>query len=148
MCINNLLPIFQVLSYFAAAGAFVFTAYTYFRNNKVKRGEWLKALYEKFFEAEQYKEIRKEIDYKRLHIYLKLDEKAEIQNDTGEEKLADFLNFFEFISILQHRNHISKDEVNDLFGYYFDIIKGDKFLKNYTQKFGFEHLTKKLNENK
>ncbi len=35
---------------------------TYRKDQKIKRGEWLKSLFEKFYENDRYKEVRKWLD--------------------------------------------------------------------------------------
>jgi hypothetical protein len=110
----------QIIAYAAAAFSFVFSAFTYHNNNKVKRGEWLKSLFEKFYELDKFHEVRKEIEYDRVKTFLYKKEKI---NEEHEEKLVDYLNFFELIAILEKKGHIKKEEIKDMFGYYLIKIK-------------------------
>ncbi len=146
--LNDIVPWAQLVGYLVAGIALIISALSFRRNNRVKRGEWLKALHEKFFESDIYKKVRKEIDYDRLDTFLDTDVNGDARNEDNEEKLVDYLNFFEFISVLQLRGHITKEEVNDLFGYYFGIIQSNVFLRKYFKRYGFENLTKMLNEHK
>ena len=60
--INDIVPYAQVFAFIAAGGSLIFSAFTYYKNNKVKRGEWLKTLFEKFFEADKFSEVRRQIE--------------------------------------------------------------------------------------
>jgi hypothetical protein len=152
MCVNDILIYFQIGAYTAAIGGIIFTAFGYFKNNKLKRGEWLKQLFEKFYEQEKFQLIRRKIEYGALIDYLDLDEKGEPKDDLHEEEFVNYLNFFEFIAVLQKEGHVSKAEVNDLFGYYFKKLKQEAFIINYIKKtdYGFENISNllKLNEHK
>ncbi len=144
MSLDCWVKVAQIVVYTATTIGILVSAFSYFKNNKVKRGEWLKALYEKFFESDNYKEIRREIEYDRLNSFLDIDNKGMAQNEINEEKLVDFLNFFEFISVLQIKKHVSESEVKDLFGYFITALKKNEFIRKYIQQFGFENLDKIL----
>lgn len=146
MCLDTIVKIAQIAAYTFGGLSLVITALAYRKSNKVKRGEWLKSLYEKFYEAEAFKSIRREIEYDRLHSFLALDEKEVPTNEESEEKLVDYLNFFEFIASLQNRQHIKKEEVEDLFNYYFQKLHDSAFLRKYINGNGFENLAKVLND--
>lgn len=148
MSIDIVVKISQLVVYFATSVGIGISVFTFLKNNKVKRGEWLKSLYEKFFEADSFKKIRREIEYSRLEIFLALDNKGMATNEENEEKFVDFLNFFEFISSLQMNDHIKANEVKDLFGYYFQKLKESSFIHFYITFYGFENLSKVLNEYK
>jgi hypothetical protein len=146
MQIDNLVKIAQFAVYLLTSAGICLSVFTYLKNNKVKRGEWLKSLYEKFFEAGSYKKIRREIEYERLGIFLGLNDKEIATNEENEEQLVDFLNFFDFISSLQIKGHIKKDEVKDLFGYYLQKLKENKFIAFYIKTYGFENLSTVLDD--
>jgi hypothetical protein len=127
----------QIIAYAAATIGIIFTAFTYRNSNKVKRGEWLKSLFEKFYESENFHEVRRKIEYDGLQIFLYNKEKIVEEN---EEKLVDYLNFFEFIAILEKRGHINKEEIKDMFGYYLAKMKENNFLTKYLTEYGFENI--------
>ncbi len=110
---------------------------TFRQNSKLKRAEWLKSLFEKFYESSQYKEIRWKIDNESIQA--DVDGHAEL-----EEKLVDYLNFFEFIGSLWKMKQLSISEVRMLFDYYLNIIKNSVFLRSYIAKYGFENLSRLL----
>jgi hypothetical protein len=117
MGLDNWVKCFQIDAYIAAISGIGFTAIGYFKNNKLKRGEWLKTLFEKFYEQEKFKEIRREIEYGSLEKYLMIDSGGKLTNIENEEELVNHLNFFEFIAALLKYQQISQLEINDMFGF-------------------------------
>jgi hypothetical protein len=146
MNLDELLKYFQMAAYAAAFFGIIFTAITYHINNKVKRGEWLKSLFEKFYEENKFSDVRKNIEYNSLKSFLKIDDKGMAANKENEEKFVNYLNFFEFISMLQFKKYIKPDEVKDMFDYYIDKLKNDTFIVQYVNQLGFENLEKLLSK--
>ena len=73
--------------------------FAYCRNVRLKRAEWLRSLFEKFYETERYKAVR-----------TRLDNADELQKrGLEEELLVDYLNFFEFIASLHKPGQIRKE---------------------------------------
>ena len=136
----------QFLAYCAAAFGVIFTSINYFNSLKVKRGEWIKSLFEKFYEQDRFKKIRKEIEYEKLRSFLAIDGKGRACNEENEELLVDYLNFFELLATLIKNKHIRRSEVLDLFSYYFNLLKTDIFIRRYVEQFGFKNLNALLNE--
>src|ERR1700731_681775 len=95
----------------------------YRAQTKLKQAEWLKSLFEKFFENSTYKEVRIWLDYGYLHDRLTVGEVS--FREENEEKFTDFLNFFEFIGVLYSRKHLTIEQVSDVFDYYLRKIKSD-----------------------
>lgn len=132
-----------VAKVFAAAGVFI-GGLSYRKQTKTKRAEWLKALFEKFYEREEFKDVRRWI------------ESGEIENkiDTGttvskeEEKIADYLNFFEFIATLKTDNQLTRKDVLNLFEYYLRKIKASEKCMGWVNNkaYGFEKLRNLLGE--
>ena len=96
-------------------------------------------MFEKFYESDHYKDIRSKID------------STTIQQDVSgnsqlEEKLVDYLNFFEFIASLWKLKQLKKNEVLMLFDYYLKNINRLDFLKLYIRNYGFENLAAFLKE--
>lgn len=119
-------------------------AWSYQRQVRLKRAEWLKSLFEKFFENAQYKEVRVWLDYGELNLKLNsTDIRAKRDN---EEKFTDFLNFFEFIGVLHSRGELPLEQVNEVFDYYLKKIKADEDCNFWIQKYGFEKLQTILNK--
>ena len=110
----------------------------YRAQTKLKQAEWLKSLFEKFFENSTYKEVRVWLDYGHLHARLTTDDPG--VREINEEKFTDFLNFFEFIGVLYSRKHLTVGQVYDVFDYYLKKIKSDADCQEWINTFGFEKL--------
>ncbi|MEO7313036.1 MAG: hypothetical protein ABIX01_21800 [Chitinophagaceae bacterium] len=61
-----------------------------------------------------------------------------------EEKLTDFLNFFEFMATLEKLGHLKPSEIEALFAYYLVRIKKSQSCVKYIQDYGFKNLSKLL----
>lgn len=117
----------------------IWIAATNYRNQtRIKQAEWLKSLFEKFFENSTYKEVRTWLDYDLLHDRLYTAD--EVVRQTNEEKFTDFLNFFEFIGVLQARGHLTAGQVTDVFDYYLKKIKTDADCRTWIDQYSFEKL--------
>jgi len=110
-------------------------AINYLNQTRLKRAEWVKSLFEKFFESSVYKEVRGWLDYDELPDKLSGPNQRE-----NEEKFTDFLNFFEFIGVLYSRRQIKLEEVYEIFDYYLKKIKVDPNCKVWIERYGFEKL--------
>jgi hypothetical protein len=146
MSLETIVKIAQIFAYIVAGISFLVAFFTYRNNNKIKRGEWLKSLFEKFYEGDMFSKIRKEIDYGRLESYLNLNVNNEPLNEGNEEELVNYLNFFEFIATLIKEGHLEKDEVKQMFRHYLKEINKNIFLKDYLVKYDFENLSVLLKE--
>jgi len=137
MC-YNIKDVFDIVSKVAAGAGVLIAALTYSRQIRIKHGEWLQSLFEKFFENENFKEVRSWLDYDEL------DKKIQAVDDSekrkNEEKFTDFLNFFEFIGILHFRNELNFKEINVLFDYYLKKIKSNHNCQIWIDEYGFEKL--------
>ncbi|HYJ37703.1 MAG TPA: hypothetical protein VEV87_03770 [Chitinophagaceae bacterium] len=112
---------------------------TFKANQRVRRAEWLQSLFERFYEKDTYKDARRWIDFKLLE--------KELANDPDhkkEEKLADYLNFFEFIAMLDKMKQLSLSEIKLLFLYYLDQIKQSAFCMQYVKESGYRNLSNLL----
>jgi uncharacterized membrane protein YcjF (UPF0283 family) len=121
-----------------ALAAVLVAVSNYRAQTRLKQAEWLKSLFEKFFENSTYKEVRVWLDYG--HLQAKLAEEDPGVREINEEKFTDFLNFFEFIGVLYSRKHLTFDQVYDVFDYYLKKIKSDADCQEWINGFGFEKL--------
>jgi len=128
----------QVLAWIGALIAMIVAVVNYRAQTRLKQAEWLKSLFEKFFESPIYKEVRVWLDYGTLHERLTATDAAARQ--ANEEKFTDFLNFFEFIGVLYSRDHLSYQQVCDVFEYYLKKIKSDADCQQWIDQYGFEKL--------
>lgn len=114
---------------------------TYWRNVNVKHAEWLWNLYQKFFENEQLKTVRKYLIYEPARFEKLFDANITEEDEILIEKVDDFLNFFEFIASLKKLRQINEKEIDMMFDYYLTAIGKNEHLKEYIKKEGFENLT-------
>ena len=136
--INKIKDVIDIISKIGAATGVIIAALVYRRQIKIKHSEWLQSLFEKFFENENYKEVRSWLDYDELNKKLHSDEESEKRKN--EEKFTDFLNFFEFIGILHFKKELTFKEINVVFDYYLEKIKGNPDCQLWIDKYGFEKL--------
>src|SRR5258708_28779192 len=127
----------KVMSGLGGLGFFI-AAFSYRNQVSIRQAEWLKSLFEKFFENTTYKEVRSWLDYGVLHERLNIGDAVVRQQN--EEKFTDFLNFFEFIGVLHSRGHLPLEQVRDVFDYYLDRISADENCREWIHKYGFEKL--------
>lgn len=132
--------IIKIISFLATAIGLIYVAVGYRNSNKLKRGEWLKDLFDKFYRGTDFAEVRQEIDADKIEKYLEVDKDGKAANDKHEEIFVNFLNFFEFIAVLVKRKYLDKDEVKDLFNYYLKSIAKHNFIKKYIEEYDFENF--------
>lgn len=115
---------------------------TYRREARLRRAEWIYRLFEKFYESEKFKPIRRILDYepKDEIDQLRIDAQENIGSD-AHEALVDYLNFFEFIAIQIRKGQLGYDEVRDMFDYYIRRLGDHDFIVAYLDKNGFEDLS-------
>lgn len=128
----------RIVAGFAAVIGIWIAATNYRAQTRLKQAEWLKSLFEKFFENSTYKEVRTWLDYGRLHERLYTTNEG--VREENEEKFTDFLNFFEFIGVLQARGHLTSGQVTDVFDYYLKKIKEDADCRTWIDQYSFEKL--------
>lgn len=93
--------------------------YTFWKNQKVRRAEWLASLYERFYLNEDFKRTRAMLDYaseERANLLERL--RTEPEDASALEPLVDYLNFFEFVASLWKLGQLKTQEVEMMFEYY------------------------------
>jgi hypothetical protein len=128
----------QLFAWVAAIVAMIVAVVNYRSQTRLKQAEWLKSLFEKFFENSTYKEVRVWLDYGTLHERLTVNDA--VLRQANEEKFTDFLNFFEFIGVLYSRKHLSFDQVYDVFDYYLKKLAADTCCREWIDQYSFEKL--------
>lgn len=132
--------VFQVVALTAAA----ITVFTFWRNGTLRRAEWLSELHGKFYEENTYKRVRLILDYRPEPDYTRL--RVSVSPKGGDNELAegfvDYLNFFEFIATLLKLRQLSFREIDMMFDYYIDNLRGhqDDFVMEFVREHGFENL--------
>ena len=67
-------------------------------------------------------------------------------DDSLEEKLVDYLNFFEFIASLWKLRQLPIEEIQMMFDYYIRRIGSYGFIMEYLQEQGFEGVLQLVRE--
>jgi hypothetical protein len=119
-----------------------FAAFVYRRNSALERAKWASSLYEKFYEATTFKQMRD-----RLDCLNDLDSVNEIVI-REEAVFTDYLNFFEFIAFLNTSKQLTNSEIEALFGYYLDCLNRHDRVKQYilNPQNGYEGLADLLSK--
>lgn len=114
--------------------------FTYRKNAKTKRAEWLSTLHAKFFESTNYKRVRGIIDYAPPALATLQECISSGEYNELAESFVDYLNFFEFIASLWKLGQLDIDEVAMLFEYYLNNLATHKFITDFIAAQGFENL--------
>ncbi|HEX2616747.1 MAG TPA: hypothetical protein VHL57_04345 [Flavobacteriales bacterium] len=139
-CLLDAVPAIEWVKLLFAALSLVGVAVgviTYRKNTALKHAEWLRSLFEKFYEAEYYRNVRTWMDCSP-------EEQEATHQAVSDRELADYLNFFEFIGILEKMGQLTREEIDQLFDYYLRLIKGSPIASAYVQKHGFEQVERLL----
>ncbi len=117
--------------------------YTFWKAARTRRAEWLGSLHSKFFEGDQYKEIRRILDYELQPQLARLYTSLNGDGDSGDlaEKAVDYLNFFELIASLRRLRQLSACEIRMLFDYYLRLLTRHPPIMAFIQTQGFENLS-------
>ncbi len=97
----------------------ILSAITFYQNSRLRRATWITELHKKFFETDQYKHMRRVLDYQTEEYELLKSSFSTWSSDQVElqEKFVDYINFFEYIQTLVAMEQLTLAEVNSLFGY-------------------------------
>jgi len=110
---------------------------TYRGNARRERAKWAVQLYEKFYETENYKRVRDELDSDANATAV-----TGLVSDEGSD-FTDYLNFFEMVTALMKAKQLSKADVLSLFQYYLECLSRHdavmRYLKNPAK--GYETLS-------
>jgi hypothetical protein len=115
-------------------GAAIYAARIYKSNSRLERARWASSLYEKFYERQELKKVRDALD---------CDAGTEQVNALvamEDSDFTDYLNFFEYVAFLKHREQLKLEEVQDLFGYYLGCLSRHVAVREYIRRNGYERL--------
>jgi hypothetical protein len=115
--------------------AVVFAFLQYRANSRLERARWLASLYEKFYEKDQLKGVRQILDSADR-------DASEINKLVTDEspEFTDYLNFFEFVAVLEKSGQLKSNEIEDIFHYYLDCLEKSPKIREYLAAKGYEHL--------
>ena len=115
--------------------------YTFWRNQKVRRAEWLASLYEKFYGNDEFRKIRAVLDYSGVEgENLRRCLVSDPENAAVLEPLVNYLNFVEFVASLWKLKQLRGTEVEMMFEYYIRNLAGEPEVMRFIEKEGFENL--------
>lgn len=130
----------ELCAYVATILAALFAVPSYLRNSRRDRTKWLHDLYDRFYGNSDLREVRVKVDDGDTEF-------ARNETDLGlMGKLDDYLNFFEFVALLEARGELSLSEINEMFDYPLRKIASDENLRVHIarQDYGYERLPKLL----
>lgn len=130
---------------FVGTGVMI-AAFSYRHQTRTRRAEWMKILFEKFYETETFKEVRQWIESGEIEKKIKPGLKV----SGADEKLADYLNFFEFVAVLKSDSQLKFRDISNMFDYYLRKLKNSEAVMNWIQdeSYGFEKLRNLLDNMK
>src|SRR5215211_4203189 len=133
------IEILKTIAAVIAAAAAVWGIYVYFSNSRLRRAEWIASMYEKFYEQAELKDNREALDFGGSN-------SANISRFINEEprEFTDYLNFFEFVAVLEKSRQLTKHEIEDLFCYYLDCLERTPAVRKYIADTGYEQLDRLL----
>lgn len=124
------------------------------RKRILQKAQWLTQLFQRFYEGDTYKDIRRKFDYDEMEALLALirkdkDPKSTFGSDEQVlfDRFTDFLNFFEFVAYLKELKQLDTDDIKAMFEYYFErIVEVDQTgeIREYLSRSGFGNLQRML----
>ena len=93
---------------------------------RTRRAEWLLALFERFFEKDLYRDVRRAGE-----------------NVDDAERWNDYLNFFELISYFEEQGHLTRSDITVMFDYWLRELDHPE-VRQSLQEQGFEKLDRYL----
>lgn len=159
--LGNLLQGIGAIALAVVGGCTAFFAVREYREKgRVEKAKWLSDLFRQFFVDPTFKEIRQKIDFNDLEPIrdLIIRERAWHQLSVPEtftsdernllDRFTDFLNFFEFVGLLQKNGRLTDDDIGSLFDYYITRlveIDPDNEIRRYLKELNFQNLNDLLN---
>lgn len=132
---------FEAAYYVLAIVAAIWAFKIYRSNSRLERARWLSTLYDKFYENDRLKEMRNLLDCP--------DDESQVEIGIilkqEDPRFTDYLNFFEYVTILYNSKQLSYQEVEDLFSYYLDCLDcadcpEQVSVRGYIKEKGYERL--------
>ena len=79
------------------------------------------------------KKVREVLDSKAITL-------PEIKQKVSDAELSDYLNFFEFVAVLEESGQLKQEEIEDLLGYYLGRLSDKPEMRDYIVRNGYELL--------
>jgi len=130
------MKILQAFSYIIGIFTLLFSIWQYYKNSKRERARWLFELYQRFYDRDDFKEVRERIEAQNLPL--------ESDNAKWNSTIDDYFNFFEFVAYLEKQGQLTRGEVRAMFDYQLDLIAKKRETIDYLGKYGYEQLVSLL----
>ena len=149
--------VFAITSFFAALGGGV-AVVNYVRSVRIKRLEWLLALFHRYMDEKKFRRIRYIIvfrvqpefellkDLMQNRAQRKVNQPADKFEDSLIMDMDDYLNFFELIATLWSKGELKSNEIKMLYHDYIKYLWQMDFTHAYITNWGFECLSKLATE--
>jgi len=138
MNLDQIVKVAQIFSSVAGGTVALFAYFVYRSNSRRERARWVENLYSRFFEKNELKQIRDDLDCAAND--------AKVSALVQEEGAAwtDYLNFFELVAYLRESEQLEEADVTALFQYYLRCIKRHRAVLAYIndETKGFKYLRK------
>src|SRR6201996_9714962 len=133
----------------------------YREKTHVEKTKWLSDLFKQLFVDQTFKKIRQQIDFNEMDDIRELLTKEMAWQVRGEmptfsqqekdllDSFTDYLNFFEFVGLLQKLGRLTDADIESLFDYYirrFVEVDSDNKIRRYLRHLNFENLNHLLNQ--
>jgi hypothetical protein len=109
------------------------------RNSRAQRAQWLVSLFERFYERDIYRDVRRDLEWNQGGTINQSIESDEY--DAFEEKWTDYLNFFELIAYLREIGQLSDEDIKAMFQYWLRQLQG---YGEYLRSNGYDKLGRLL----
>lgn len=151
-CCENILQylanIVTIIGFMLAIVGIILAWIEFRKNQLIKRAEFYTLLFDKLFKDNSYQRIRERLDaenytedyYKVLNKDLK-DEKTKLLSE-----MTDYLNYLEYVMVMQKIKVIKHDDVINLLDYYLKSLSKNKIAIDYIKNYGFENLESKIKQ--
>lgn len=139
----------------AAVCTAVWAIFNYRRAKRVEAAHWLQNTFEQFYLSEQFREVRHVLEYEYTDVLGPLLERRLTNRDVPcsavelqvLQNIDNLLNYFEWMLYLQSNGHMSKDDLEALFDYWFGVMRDPNrsAVRRYCACWGWERLSNALN---
>lgn len=144
----------DAIAIIALIPAAVWTLLIYRKSKKKESAEWLRKLFNSFYLTPDFYPLRTIIEFDAETTLRPVIERMLIKPDANfaeneRRVLCDtdtLLNYFEFILYLESQGQIKESDCEQLFQYWFDLLKKPElgYLRCYCHRFGYEGICQKI----
>jgi hypothetical protein len=144
----------DLVTVLALVPAALFAVYTYWKSKKSEAAGRLQELFNRFYLDAELRPLRLNLDFnfddtlRALIERMVKDEKSPFSTEEKQTlcQLDTLLKCLEFVLHLKKQGHISRDDCDAIFKYWFELLeKPDReCLREYIRKFGFKAVARQI----